>query len=736
MREAINDQEKIGNLLSGTQPTTSEAMDAKRSTTTLQDFLHKLDQAREWVYNTISEDNDLNEDESKIKNDCSDNISKFKEELPKAEMLAKVVKKLDPTFVKRIHISEKKEYKHVDNIMLFINWLKKIKLKKHFLFETVDLYDSKNIPKVIYCIHGLASFLSKRGFSRGIIVRNGLIFTNEETDLFSTEIKNISMQRFDDISNKLDSEEYDETNNLNSTKTTGNNHVKTIKLAFKSFAWRHAFLSLVLKGQVKVQAIKKFVDFSNEKTNKIINEQEKEIIQKFKNNYEKEVEKDEVLRTIRLLLENQNDLRQIVIDSYPLANDFKNFKKALYLLMHDYNLFKNILLDGFELPLRVIFPDTLLGDYHFSHLLFSCNKHENTNFDISNSTFNENSKCNNDINDLNNDNMMLARSHFFTSKVFKILTEAFKTNQNFDLNPISIYSSIYLHSSVLVEEALNDENVRKEILKRSEDIMSYISKQFQYLLSIDLPYYVRRYSEHPSFFQNFIEPAIVYANNFIISELFLYIFKSENSECVNSISNALSSNIMSSNNINSVVNTNTMSGNNVDFNYYAILKEFLDNSKLQFKEGLISRHKVEMDINDFFINCCSNSFPLKKDILQVKINIEEFNNIIIVLKQSLESEFFISSEMKDCIKSLNLIRYSSPESCRVEMFSNTASSYSPITLSKNQYVPEKVKILEGKEKDCYEFIQFCLNTKRYSDIELYLEELYLEEEFYLQLLLL
>jgi len=243
MREAINDQEKIGNLLSGTQPTTSEAMDAKRSTTTLQDFLHKLDQAREWVYNTISEDNDLNENECKIKNDCSDNISKFKEELPKAEMLAKVVKKLDPTFVKRIHISEKKEYKHVDNIMLFINWLKKIKLKKHFLFETVDLYDSKNIPKVIYCIHGLASFLSKRGFSRGIIVRNGLIFTNEETDLFSTEIKNISMQRFDDISNKLDSEEYDETNNLNSTNNnTGNNHVKTINLAFKSFAWRHAFL--------------------------------------------------------------------------------------------------------------------------------------------------------------------------------------------------------------------------------------------------------------------------------------------------------------------------------------------------------------------------------------------------------------------------------------------------------------------------------------------------------------
>jgi hypothetical protein len=226
--------------------------------------------------------------------------------------------------------------------------------------------------------------------------------------------------------------------------------------------------------------------------------------------------------------------------------------------------------------------------------------------------------------------------------------------------------------------------------------MSYISKQFQYLLSIDLPYYVRRYSEHPSFFQNFIEPAIVYANNFIISELFLYIFKSESSECVNSISNALTNNIMSSNNINSVVNTNTMSGNNVDFNYYAILKEFLDNSKLQFKESLINRHKVEMDVNDFFINCCSNLFPLKKDILQVEINIEEINNITIVLKQSLESEFFISSEMRDCIKSLNLIRYSSPESCRVEMFSNTASSYSPITLSKNETYFSNNELLNEK----------------------------------------
>lgn len=34
-----------------------------------------------------------------------------------------------------------------------------------FLFELIDLYDKKNIPKVIYCIHALSHLLHKKGLA-------------------------------------------------------------------------------------------------------------------------------------------------------------------------------------------------------------------------------------------------------------------------------------------------------------------------------------------------------------------------------------------------------------------------------------------------------------------------------------------------------------------------------------------------------------------------------------------
>ena len=35
--------------------------------------------------------------------------------------------------------------------------------KQAFLPETTDIYDAKNMPRVIYCIHGLSMFLYKLG---------------------------------------------------------------------------------------------------------------------------------------------------------------------------------------------------------------------------------------------------------------------------------------------------------------------------------------------------------------------------------------------------------------------------------------------------------------------------------------------------------------------------------------------------------------------------------------------
>lgn len=617
----------IGNLVSGTMPSSSEVMDAKRTTTTLQDFLLKLDQAREWVCAVIGEQYD---------------ISEFKEELPKAVLLAKVVQKLDSAFVKRIHTGPVKEYKHVDNIMLFLNWLKKIKLRRHFFFETVDLYESKNIPKVIYCIHGLASFLNRRGMGEGIVVRDNIIFTYQETSLFSEDIKNITMQRFDDIHTILDSEERGDLDLATDTKAVASQDDAALKLFGRCFAWRKAFKGLVYEGDVSVTSIRKFIDLdlSNEQASKTINEQQDEIIQKFKENYEKEVEKDNILRTVRLLLENQAALRQVPVNSYPLANDYTGFKRALYMLMHNYGLLYDILSSGFELPLRVIFPDTAIGDFHFSKM-------------IQENLFKSNDKL-----------VRIARSHFVTSKIFRNLTEAFTTSQNFDLSPVGVSSHLQKQCLVAIEgegkramldDAINDEEVRGEILRRAHAIIDFIRSKHEYLVSIDLPYYVRFFVDSPVFYENFIEPAILCANNYVIAELFRHIFV-ENCGSI-----ACSAGEQERVYLN---NSRFERTSSFDLCDYSPLGDFLDQCRqgpTDFKASLCQKHRIELDVDDYFMDCVSSS-----DILQVEINIEEINNIIIVLKQNVES---MSGEMRNVVADLALVRSPSLLEHKIEMFS-------------------------------------------------------------------
>lgn len=607
----------IGSIVSGTV-SSFEVMDAKRATTVLQDFLVKLDQAREWVCAVTEEHYD---------------ISMFKEELPKAELLARVVQRLDPGFVARIHSGPVREYKHVDNIMLFLNWLRKIKLRKHFFFETVDLYESKNIPKVIYCIHGLASFLSRRGMGEGIVVRDNIVFTYQETSLFSEDINNIKMQKFDDIQAILDSEEPRDQ----SSGDTWHRDDAAMRHFGKCLVWRRAFRELVYEGGASVGSIKKFIDFdlSNEQATRTIGEQQHEIIQRFKENYEKEVEKDGILRTVRLLLENQAVLRQILVGPYPLANDYTGFKRALYMLMHNYGLFFNILSSGFELPLRVIFPDTAIGDFHFSNV-------------IRKNLFRDSDKL-----------VRIARSHFVTSRTFKNLTEAFSSSQDFDLNPVAVSLYLEQHSEggckrAMLDDAIGDEEVRKEILRRSHAIIGFVRSKYEYLVGIDLPYYVRFFVDSPVFYESFIEPAILCANNYVVAELFRFILSDDGGD----VCSAGEQERMY------LSGTRFERTTSFDLSDYSPLRDFLDQCRQDpsnYRAGLCQKHRIELDIDDHFMDCVSS-----RDVLQVEINIEEINNIIIVLKQNLE---LMSGEMRDVVADLALVRSPHPSEYKIEMLS-------------------------------------------------------------------
>ncbi|KAK5122647.1 hypothetical protein LTR85_003910 [Meristemomyces frigidus] len=63
----------------------------------------------------------------------------------------------------RIFRSPRLQFRHSDNIALFFRFLAEVELPELFRFELVDLYEKKNIPKVIYCIHALSWLLFRKG---------------------------------------------------------------------------------------------------------------------------------------------------------------------------------------------------------------------------------------------------------------------------------------------------------------------------------------------------------------------------------------------------------------------------------------------------------------------------------------------------------------------------------------------------------------------------------------------
>ncbi|KAK0307897.1 iqgap- protein [Friedmanniomyces endolithicus] len=63
----------------------------------------------------------------------------------------------------RIFRNPRLQFRHSDNIAMFFRFLGEAELPELFRFELVDLYEKKNIPKVIYCIHALSWLLYRKG---------------------------------------------------------------------------------------------------------------------------------------------------------------------------------------------------------------------------------------------------------------------------------------------------------------------------------------------------------------------------------------------------------------------------------------------------------------------------------------------------------------------------------------------------------------------------------------------
>lgn len=124
-------------------------MDKQRQFLQAYEYLCHIGEAKEWIEDVLQRQ--------------IPPIIQLEEALRDGVTLAEIVESLYPERRIRIFRSPKLQFRHSDNIATFFRLLAEVELPDLFRFELIDLYEKKNIPKVIYCIHALSWLLFRKG---------------------------------------------------------------------------------------------------------------------------------------------------------------------------------------------------------------------------------------------------------------------------------------------------------------------------------------------------------------------------------------------------------------------------------------------------------------------------------------------------------------------------------------------------------------------------------------------
>lgn len=124
-------------------------MDQQRQFLQAYEYLCHIGEAKEWIEDIIQKP--------------IPPIVQLEEALRDGVTLAEIVQALVPSQHVRIFHHPKLQFRHSDNIVCFFRFLGEVELPELFRFELIDLYEKKNIPKVIYCIHALSWLLYRNG---------------------------------------------------------------------------------------------------------------------------------------------------------------------------------------------------------------------------------------------------------------------------------------------------------------------------------------------------------------------------------------------------------------------------------------------------------------------------------------------------------------------------------------------------------------------------------------------
>ncbi|NWR39034.1 IQGA1 protein, partial [Tachuris rubrigastra] len=169
---------------------TAAEMDEQRRQNIAYQYLCHLEEAKRWMEACLGEG--------------LPPPTELEETLRNGVLLAKLGHCFAPAVVplKKIYDREQARYKaaglhfrHTDNINYWRDAMSHVGLPSIFHPETTDIYDKKNMPRVVYCIHALSLYLFKLGLAPQIQDLYGKVnFTEEEINNMKRELEKYGLQ--------------------------------------------------------------------------------------------------------------------------------------------------------------------------------------------------------------------------------------------------------------------------------------------------------------------------------------------------------------------------------------------------------------------------------------------------------------------------------------------------------------------------------------------------------------
>ena len=515
---------------------TAEEMDTQRLNTITYDYLCRLEEAKNWIGEITV---------------LPESFEEFEEEMRKGVFLAEVAKHYSPVSVGSIFIDNTLQYRHTDNINFFLKSLKDIGLPKYFYFEVIDLYEKKNFPKVVYCIHALAHYLRDKGMTGGIVSAAGKIFKSEDIERMDSELLNVKMPRFDNIQkdiashkdsdeeedlevvkNKIRTELLEEENLIIENIQRDEEQSKNINLSFndkiclkfKSFLYAKAFDDIYYHTNVSVYDIRKFMFIFFRKSQEMVKEKSiddfhTKINDKLKEIYRKEVYLEDIESRIRLMIKNKLDLYKITYKKSVDENfNLKPIQSLLQYLQTNPDVLSNLLFkveDKENFISTVILPlfNNVYGkkeEFLFIklvmevHLQYRLSNIENV--DMSLQTFNDVS-----YRMMVNYFRISKEGEYFKQALFSIVKNL--ENVEIECNPTEIYKQLF-NTVKSLDEALENKRVMELYQTRLSVLRGVLKSIFDFIQNNvnNIPFILRYYLKETGtefFLKDFIYPFIL-----------------------------------------------------------------------------------------------------------------------------------------------------------------------------------------------------------------------------------